>query len=159
MTEDEFRELCVRCGNCMRACPTGGLQPALSQAGLDGVFTPVLVPQIGWCEQQCNACSRVCPTGALRPHTIEEKADIKLGLASVDPERCLSWQRGDDYKLCLVCVEHCPYQAVVAEMEEGQLRPFVRPDKCVGCGQCEHFCPEGDSGAAAAITVSRLLSI
>ncbi len=160
MSESEFRDLCVRCGNCMRACPTGGLQPALSQAGWDGAFTPVLVPAIGWCEQQCNACSRVCPTGALRPHTIEEKNDIKLGLASVDPERCLSWQRGDDYKLCLVCVEHCPYQAVVAEMHEGQLRPFVLPDKCVGCGQCEYNCPViQPDNPVAAITVSRLPSM
>ncbi len=155
MSEQEFRDLCVRCGNCMRACPTGGLQPALGQAGWDGVFTPVLIPQIGFCEQECNVCSRVCPTGALRLHTIEEKNDIKLGLATINPDTCLPWQRGEEYRLCLVCVEHCPYQAVVAEMHEGQLRPFMRLDKCVGCGQCEHVCPVGNQESAPAITVSR----
>jgi polyferredoxin len=155
MTEAEFRALCVRCGNCMRACPTGGLQPAISQAGMDGAFTPVLIPQIGYCEQQCNACGEVCPTGALRSHTIAEKADIKLGLAAVNPDLCLSWQRGDDYRLCLVCVEHCPYQAVVGREHEGQLRPFVVPAKCVGCGQCEYVCPGIPPQCAKAITVSR----
>ncbi len=156
MTEAEFRELCVRCGNCMRACPTGGLQPAITQAGLDGAFTPVLVPAIGFCEQQCNACSQVCPTGALRPHTVEEKSRIKLGLAVIDRDRCLSWQKGSEYLLCLVCVEHCSYQAVVARKHRGQLRPFVLSDVCVGCGQCEFNCPAGQpAGTPSAITVSR----
>jgi len=156
MTEEEFRELCTRCGNCMRACPTGGLQPAVTQAGLDGAFTPVLVPAVGFCEQECNACSQVCPTGALRPHTIQQKSQIKIGLAAIDRDRCLSWQKGNEYLLCLVCVEHCSYQAVVAREDEGQMRPFVLPDVCVGCGQCEFGCPVAEEGTApAAITVSR----
>ena len=54
----------------MRACPTAGLQPAVTQADWEGVMTPVLIPQLGWCEQNCNACGEVCPTGAL---TIEER--------------------------------------------------------------------------------------
>ncbi len=156
MTEEEFCALCVRCGSCMRACPTGGLQPALTQAGVDGAFTPVLIPQIGFCEQNCDACSRACPTGALQPHTIAEKADIKLGEATIDPDTCLPWQRGDDYRLCLVCAEHCSYQAVEHREDEGQLRPFVVPDKCVGCGQCDYACPVREPlRPVAAITVSR----
>ena len=97
-----------------------------------------------------------CPTGALRPSTIEDKNDVKLGLATINRDTCLPWQPGDGYRLCLVCVEHCPYQAVVEEMPEGQLRPVVVEDKCVGCGEGEYACPVREpDNPVAPITVSR----
>ena len=34
MKEDQFRDLCLRCGECMKACITGGIQPALHEAGM-----------------------------------------------------------------------------------------------------------------------------
>jgi len=40
----------------------------------------------------------------------------------------------------------------VGEQLEGELRPVVNPDKCIGCGQCERVCPVQPE---AAITVSR----
>ena len=152
MTEEEFRDLCVRCGLCMRACPTSAIQPAGMEAGMDGFFTPVLVPRIGWCEQSCNACGQVCPTGALNRFDASEKPNIRVGLATIDQSKCLAWRRGDLYQLCLVCDEHCPYGAIELREYEGQKRPFVNADVCVGCGQCEHVCPVGP---AAAITISR----
>lgn len=155
MTEEEFRAVCIRCGQCMRACPTGGLQPAISQAEFDGLYTPVLIPQVGFCEQNCNACGQVCPSGALQPFTIEEKSDIWLGRAEINNDICLAWQRGDDYRLCLICAEHCPYLAIDNPLYEGQRRPFMDPAKCVGCGECEHFCPTRPDRS---IVVSRLPS-
>ncbi len=155
MTEEEFRAMCVRCGQCMRACPTGGLQPAIFQAEFDGLYTPVLIPQIGFCEQNCNACGQVCPSGALKPFTIQEKDDIRLGQAEINTDTCLSWQRGTDYRLCLICAEHCPYGAIDTPVYEGQRRPFVNPAKCVGCGECEHYCP---ARPQRAIQVNRLPS-
>jgi polyferredoxin len=155
MGERQFRELCLRCGECMRACPTHGLQPAVGQAGLDGIFTPVLVPRVGECAEACTACGDVCPSGALTRFTIPEKRDeIRIGRASVDPATCLCWQMGDNYRLCLLCVEQCPYGAVVARDRLGARRPVVDfPEKCTGCGKCEKECPVKPG---AAITVSRL---
>ncbi len=152
MTEEEFRDLCIRCGLCMRACPTAAIQPASTEAGVDGFFTPMIVPRIGWCAQNCNACGEVCPTGALNPFRVEEKPQIHIGLATIDQSKCLAWRRGDLYSLCLVCAEHCAYGAVEVREYEGERRPFVNPDVCVGCGECEHVCPVGPE---AAITVSR----
>jgi polyferredoxin/formate hydrogenlyase subunit 6/NADH:ubiquinone oxidoreductase subunit I len=151
-TEEEFRAACLRCGNCMKVCPTGGLQPALWEAGWDGLYTPILVPTVGWCEQSCNACGQVCPSGALRPFTVAEKPRIKIGRAHISQGRCLSWQRGDRYKLCLVCAEHCPYGAVEVIVYEGRRRPQINEEKCVGCGLCENKCPVAPEKA---ITVQR----
>lgn len=152
MTEEEFRNRCLRCGACMRACPTGGLQPAVTEAGWDGVFTPILVPTVGWCEQHCNACGEVCPSGALQSFTIEEKSDIKLGLATINRNKCLSWRPGNEYRYCLVCDEVCSYDAVEIREIDGELRPVVVADKCTGCGICENKCP---IKPGSAIVVSR----
>jgi polyferredoxin len=152
MTEEEFRALCLRCGECMKACPTGGLQPAVMEAGFDGVFTPVLVPRLGWCEQNCNACGTVCPSGALVPFRVENKPQIKLGRAEIDHSKCLAWQAGDNYKECLVCDEQCSYKAIEIRPHQGGNRPFVDHHRCVGCGMCENKCP---AKPTVAITVHR----
>jgi polyferredoxin len=152
MPENQFRDQCVRCGECMKTCITGGLQPAVAEADWDGVFTPVLKPKVGWCERACTACGEVCPTGALRPFTAEEKTGILIGLATIDANKCLAWQRGKYYKLCLVCDEQCSYDAVQWIEEDGVKRPVVDADLCTGCGICEAKCPVQPE---AAITVSR----
>jgi len=153
MTEPQFRDLCIRCGNCMKACVTGGLQPAVSEAGFDGLFTPILVPKLGYCEQGCTACGEVCPTGALGTFRVEEKAQIRIGQATIHKDKCLAWRTGDQYQVCLVCDEHCPYDAIIVGDDNGRQRPEVNADLCVGCGQCENRCPVKPE---AAIVVYRL---
>ncbi|OQX84532.1 MAG: hypothetical protein B6D63_04295, partial [Candidatus Latescibacteria bacterium 4484_7] len=63
VAENEFLERCIKCGECMKVCLTNGLQPTLTEAGLEGLWTPILVPRLGYCEYNCNLCSQVCPTG------------------------------------------------------------------------------------------------
>ena len=150
MTEEEFRDKCLRCGQCMKACITGGLQPAVVEAGFDGFYTPILVPRVGWCEQNCAACGQVCPSGALIPFTIAEKKDIQIGLATIDHSKCLAWREGRFYRQCLVCNEHCSYGAVKILRFQGADRPFVDDNTCVGCGICEAACPVKPEAAIVA---------
>ena len=81
LPEAEFLDRCIRCAECMKVCPTNGLQPTLFEAGLEGIGTPKLVPALGYCDYECNACSQVCPTGAIRSLTLEEKKEAKIGTA------------------------------------------------------------------------------
>ncbi|MDD3472045.1 MAG: 4Fe-4S binding protein [Syntrophaceae bacterium] len=143
--EREFLARCVRCGLCMKACPTNTLQPLWFKAGLEGMFTPVLAPRLAACELNCATCGQVCPTSAIRPLDLAEKKSVKIGTAWIDRQACLVWNQD---KKCLVCDEVCPYNAVIFKPTEGRKNavPHVIPNKCTGCGWCENKCPvEGTS--------------
>ena len=45
--ENDLLALCTRCGQCMKVCPTNVLQPAVSAAGVEGVFTPQMDYHVG----------------------------------------------------------------------------------------------------------------
>jgi polyferredoxin len=138
MPENLFSAQCIRCGECMKVCLTNTLQPCLWEGGIDGLWSPRLVPRLAGCDQNCSLCGQVCPTGAIRALALEEKKNAKLGTAVIDRERCLVWAEN---KLCLICDEQCPYNAIVFKWQEGVRRPFVEAHKCNGCGFCEQKCP------------------
>ncbi len=152
LPERDFLARCVRCGECMKVCLTNGLQPTALEAGLEGVWTPVLVPRIGYCEYSCTLCGQVCPTGAIEPLTVEAKQQVRIGTAFVDPARCLPIALGTE---CSVCEEHCPTATKAIQLVEIEApgpdgsprrvrRPVVDPEICIGCGICETRCPVVD---------------
>jgi polyferredoxin len=159
--DGDLLEKCLRCGLCLRACPTGALQTALAEAGVTGVFTPVVVPRLGYCLYSCNKCGEVCPVAAIPPLPLEDKQQWVIGNAFIDQNRCIPWADGDS---CIVCEEMCPLpeKAIVLEdraitREDGSAGilklPHVVREHCIGCGICEYKCPRGGD---AAIRVYRL---
>jgi ferredoxin len=159
LNESDFLSRCIRCGECMKVCPNIALHPTLDQAGLEGLWTPTLVPRIGYCEPSCVLCSEVCPTGAIWQITPKEKGwvvgvgqqsqPIRLGTAFYDRGRCLPWAMAID---CIVCEEWCPVSPKAIYVQEAQVidsagntktvkQPRVDPSRCVGCGACEYACP------------------
>ena len=155
IAEKEFLKKCVRCGACMQACPTNAVQPAVLQAGLEGLWTPLLVPASGYCEYECNRCTQVCPTHALAPLELEEKKQFKIGTAVIDRNTCYTY--ADGYN-CAVCEEHCPVPEKAIRFREVEVHGFrgrpkkvkqiyVVPDLCIGCGICESVCPRTDAPA------------
>jgi polyferredoxin len=116
LDEERFLARCLRCGQCMRICPGNIIQPALLEAGIEGLWTPAVNYRLGMsgCLPNCIACGQVCPTAAIRPLSLEEKqglgefahqGPIRMGTAFVDRGRCLPWAMD---RPCLVCHELCP---------------------------------------------------
>lgn len=114
--EEEFLRRCIKCGQCMRICPTNIIQPGKLSKGIESLWTPELNFQIGssGCQYNCTACGQVCPTGAIRPIGLNEKhglkeykkqGPIRIGTAFFDRNRCLPWAKKIP---CIVCQENCP---------------------------------------------------
>jgi polyferredoxin len=152
--ENNLLSKCIRCGECIRACPTSAIQPSVAEAGFEGLWTPVLVPRLGYCDYSCNACGQVCSVQAIPPLSLEDKRQRVIGLAYIDENRCIPWA---DYQDCIVCEEMCPVSDKAIKLEGVELlngdgvlvtvqRPEVIRERCIGCGICEYKCPvNGDA--------------
>ncbi len=144
LPEREFVQRCIRCGNCMKVCPTNVLQPAPLSGGLEGLWAPRLDPVLGFCQYGCTLCGQVCPTEAIRRLTEDEKNRTVIGIAVFDKKICIPWAKGEN---CIVCEEHCPVPDKAIILEEKTIRgrkvklPSVDPKLCIGCAICENKCP------------------
>ncbi len=167
--ERDFMERCIRCAECMKVCPNNALHPAFLESGLEGFWTPILIPRIGYCEPTCVLCGQVCPTGAIQKINEDQKLGnpvrhvepIKIGTAFYDQGRCLPWSMATP---CIVCEEFCPTSPKAIWVEEidvpdrnGHMvhvqRPHVDPQLCIGCGACEKVCPVQDRPAVYVTSV------
>ncbi|MCL2824588.1 MAG: 4Fe-4S binding protein [Polyangiaceae bacterium] len=170
--ERDFLERCIRCGACMKVCPNNALHPAMGVGGIEALWTPIVIPRIGYCEQSCVLCAQVCPTGAINRSADIEKTGVKavtpvkIGTAFYNHGRCLPWAMQIP---CIVCEEFCPTSPKAIWVEEVEVikrdvtptdgggtpswstvklqRPHVDPSLCVGCGACEKVCPVVDEPA------------
>lgn len=156
VNEIDFLSKCIRCGECIQACPTNFLQPALFESGIDGIWTPIINARYGYCEYECNNCTQVCPTLAIEKLTVKEKKEFVIGIAIIDKNRCYTYINGYQEKGCAVCEEHCPvpdkaikFRDVDIKDSYGGIIPirqiYVEPDLCIGCGICENVCPRRDA--------------
>jgi ferredoxin len=140
--EDRFAGLCIRCNNCVHACPTKIIHPDTGhEAGLAGFAAPVIKfdRDYKYCLETCNDCTQVCPTGALTALPLQQKNKYIIGEALVDTNVCLT---SLGKKECDACELACPYDAVKIVWDEAQYNanPVVN-NKCIGCGACEVVCP------------------
>jgi ferredoxin-type protein NapG len=144
LAEADFNALCIKCGQCVAACPYDTLKLATANSGIP-IGTPYFIPR----ETPCYMCENIpcvpaCPTGAL-DHALENIDDARMGLAVIDIENCLSWQG----LRCEICFRECPVQGQAISVEHHPRRvskhamfvPLVHSDACTGCGICEQACP------------------
>jgi ferredoxin-type protein NapG len=144
LAEGDFHAACIKCGQCVNACPYDTLK--LAGAGGDmPIGTPYFTPR----EIPCYLCPdipcmKACPTGALSPE-LEDINASRMGLAVIDLENCLSWKG----LRCEICHRECPLKgrAIVLEAhprgisKHAMFFPIVHSDACTGCGICEKACP------------------
>ncbi len=149
LAEKEFLGRCVRCGECMKVCIGNALQPTFLEAGMEGMFSPRVLPRLGYCEFNCTLCGQVCPTGAISELQLSEKHLNKIGHAFFDKNLCLPFAKAMP---CIVCEEHCPtpdkaikFKEVTMVNDQGLQvtvkQPYIVDALCIGCGICENKCP------------------
>lgn len=153
--EADLLNRCIRCGECVKVCPTVGLQPIVLESGWEGLWTPALIARLGWCSYDCNLCGQVCPTGAIPRLTLEEKRRAVMGIVRIDRDRCIPWAH---LRVCTVCYDTCPLPEKAIELEKTEAvdelgqkliirRPHVLEELCIGCGVCEYNCPVAGEAA------------
>lgn len=137
LDEERFTGVCVRCGSCVRVCPTRILCPDLGARSLAGFLAPVARFDDGYCREDCHRCGLVCPSGAIARLSLAEKRRRVIGPAQVDLDTCLLANGRD----CTACIRACPYEALQVLSDGFDTRPELDLARCTGCGACEAECP------------------
>lgn len=150
--EEKFVDKCIRCGQCIQSCPTNFIQPSLTKAGFEGLWTPIADCEKSYCKFDCNKCTTVCPTGAIEELSVKEKQEFKIGTAIIDKNRCFTYADGFN---CTVCYDNCPTKEKAIQFKEVKMwnykgrqvnvkQIYVLPDACIGCAICQQVCPRED---------------
>jgi len=163
--ERDFLNRCIRCAECMKVCPITRCTPHFFEAGIEGMWTPILIPRIGYCEYSC---------GVVRPSLSDwsySKGSPKRrnwGLAKAnfnwhamyDQGRCLPWAMATLVSCVKSSVRTSPKAIWVEEVtvpkrddryqgkgEQAAMttvklqRPHVDPSLCIGCGAARRLGP------------------
>ena len=140
-----FSAACIRCGQCVQACPYDMLYLASLLSPLEA-GTPYFIARDKPCEMCPDIpCAHACPSGALDRYATDIN-ESRMGLAVLlDHETCLNWQG----LRCDVCYRVCPLidKAITLEKQHNPRSdkhalfiPTVHSDACTGCGKCEQAC-------------------
>lgn len=145
---EDFNALCIKCGQCVEACPYDTLELAAT-GDMAVIGTPFFKPR----ETPCYMCPDIpcqaaCPSGALGQE-LGDIDDARMGIAVIDTENCLSWQG----LRCEICHRECPVQdrAITVAHHPRRLSkhalfvPQIHSDHCTGCGICEKVCPTDEA--------------
>ena len=140
-----FGQLCIRCGNCIRACPAGIIHARRESDSIGDWLAPEVLIEDDYCREDCNACMQVCPSGAIRRGDLARKEREPIGLAHVDLDRCLLALNRECHTMC---AKLCPYEAIYLHKwtwEDDRRYPIVQAQKCPGCGACKLACTPMDA--------------
>ncbi|MEN6534070.1 MAG: 4Fe-4S binding protein [Bryobacteraceae bacterium] len=138
--ESTFQGTCIRCGSCVRVCPTGIIEPSHDAGDAAGYLVPRLrFEGANYCRQDCNSCGQVCPPGVIQALPLEAKNRYVIGTAVIDLAACRLTEEVE----CGVCLPRCPRGAIEEIFSYETYTPSLRvlSDKCNGCGACVGICP------------------
>lgn len=123
-TSDNFTDDCVRCGDCIEACP-----PQILIKG-DGGF-----PQIDFQVDGCTFCGK-CAESCAQP--VFDRARTALPGRAVFGDKCLAFAGIH----CQSCQDACEPRAIRFRPALGRApSPQLELDACTGCGACVAVCP------------------
>lgn len=150
--EKDFAKACIRCGDCVEACPYDTLILATPDDNT-AIGTPYFKARNIPCYLCTDApCVINCPSGALDVKNITESESnslninkSRMGVAIVDHNSCIAFWGIQ----CDACYRACPLlgEAISLKFEQNErtgkhavMTPVVNGDICTGCGLCEHAC-------------------
>ncbi len=121
---------CAACAEapCVTACEAGIVRR--HEDGHDWQGVPWLDFRQAGCTL-CAECLLACPAA---PAGLDLAALPALGVARIDPARCIAHQG----VICLSCQTACPVRAIQGDFVS---LPHIDTDRCTGCGQCVAPCP------------------
>lgn len=130
-SEQQLRDMCSRCGECVRVCPAQCIK--LDVTYQYGHGAPYIEPETAACVL-CEGlvCTTHCPTSALVPTLLEQ---VSMGLAVWHGESCLRTAGAE----CTVCIDKCPIKEKAIRLSGNSIE--VLNPGCVGCGMCQQHCP------------------
>lgn len=131
LPEQQFRETCSRCGECVKVCPVQCIK--IDSSGVKGAGAPFIDIDSAACVM-CDGllCMNKCPSGALVPTPIGQ---IDMGTAAWHEVTCLR-SHGEQ---CTICVDECPIGEMAIVVDAEKIK--VIEDGCTGCGVCQNRCP------------------
>lgn len=150
LKESEFLKACIKCGQCVVACPYDTLKLATAGDHV-AIGTPYFTPRDVPCYMCTDIpCVPVCPTGALDEPSVSDENGLqinnaRMGLAVVDMESCVAFWGIQ----CDACYRACPLMGKALYLvhqrndrtgKHALLLPEVSSDYCTGCGLCERAC-------------------
>jgi ferredoxin-type protein NapG len=150
LPEKEFQKACIKCGECVVACPYDTLK--LGSAGDDtSPGTPYFEPRQIPCYMCTNLpCTEACPSGALDLKLLVKDSEptinkAQMGLAVIHKESCIAFEGIQ----CDACYRACPLIGEAIELvfekneftnKHANMLPVVNSEVCTGCGVCENAC-------------------
>ena len=160
---------CARCAQCMKVCPTNVIQPAVFAAGVEGFMTPQMDYRRAYCDWSCNECGKVCPTQAIRSARPRGEAAQGHRPRLHRPQHLHPLGGGTRLPGLPGALPH-PRQGHRLRHRRGRpgtrpgprggghagvKLPSVIPERCNGCGICEHYCPVANEAAIRVRSVAQ----
>ena len=146
----EFVELCFSCGTCTSQCmiqqkvepdynPRRLLKMVMMEMRSDAYNSTTT-----WLCSSCDLCYPACPQKihisgvitAVKKIAVEQNQTTVIQTAVVNQQTCVA---------CGLCVEACPYDAIILEKTRVPYRgeipvAKVDPGLCMACGVCSAIC-------------------
>lgn len=135
-----FSSKCTSCQLCVAVCPNKVIHPR------DFNHSTIYMDYSkNFCKYDCNVCSTVCPTGAIEKISLEQKQKLRIGIAKIDRDLCIS---------CGICAFKCPAKALI--LDDNRVLRFDG-SKCIGCGVCQLNCPHNAIEIVAIVEQTKII--